>query len=140
MTMSGDGLYQLTHADLQVAGLLVDALDPRTWRLFYQGAEIPIRAEGDVDGRFAPGDVVLYYGRSQDALYADRLIPTNRYTGTNFTDSRMAGPMACASPSAPRSRAARTHPHFPTRCGQRSIAGISRPTPFARAQTTGIGR
>lgn len=84
VAVSGDGLYQLTYADLQAAGLPVDALNPRTLRMFYQAAEIPIQVEGETDGRFDPDDVVLFYGRSQDALYEDGLIPTNRYTGTSI--------------------------------------------------------
>ncbi len=83
IAVEADGLYQMTYDDLAAAGLPVDALDPRTFRMFYQGQEIPILVAGEQDGRFDTGDVVLFYGRSLDALYADGLLATNRYTGVS---------------------------------------------------------
>ena len=84
VVVSGDGLYQLAYADLQAAGLPVDTLDPHTLRMYYQGVEIPIQVIGEGDGRFDAGDAILFYGRSQDALYEDGLLLTNRYTGASI--------------------------------------------------------
>jgi len=81
--VEADGIYQLSYAYLQAAGLPVDTLDPRTFRLFYMGQEVPIQVEGESDGRFDPGDAVLFYGRSVDSLFYAGLLPTNKYTGTN---------------------------------------------------------
>ncbi len=81
--VKADGIYQLSYAYLQAAGLPVDTLDPRTFRLFYMGQEVPIQVEGESDGHFDPGDVVLFYGRSVDSLFYAGLLPTNKYTGTN---------------------------------------------------------
>jgi len=45
-----DGLYQVTYAALQSAGVPVDDLDPRTFRLLNQGIEIPVFVLGEEDG------------------------------------------------------------------------------------------
>lgn len=70
-----DGVYQLTYAALQSAGLPVGALDPRTLRLFNQGIEIPLFVSGEGDGSFDPGDYVLFYGQKT----ATRFTNTNVY-------------------------------------------------------------
>ncbi|MFZ5919255.1 MAG: C25 family cysteine peptidase [Chloroflexota bacterium] len=64
ITLAADGLYRLTRADLQAAGLPLSTLDPRTLQLFENGQEIAIWVEGQTDGAFDPGDSLLFYGRS----------------------------------------------------------------------------
>ena len=81
--VEADGIYELGYDDLQAAGLPVDTLDPRTFRLFWMGQEVAIQVEGEEDGHFDPGDAVLFYGRSADSLFYEGLLPTNKYTGTN---------------------------------------------------------
>ena len=66
-----EGLYRLTYASLEAAGLPVDSLDPRTLRLFRYGQEVAIRVLGEEDGHFDPQDQVLFYGRP---------LSGNRYT------------------------------------------------------------
>lgn len=78
-----DGIFQLTYADLSAAGLPVDTLDPRTLRLFYMGHEIPIQVDGEGDGRFDSGDLLLFYGRSIDSLFYAKVLPDNKYSGEN---------------------------------------------------------
>ncbi len=84
VAVNEDGLFQLTYEDLQAAGLPVDALDPRTLRMYYQGQEIPILVIGEADGQFNASDTLLFYGRSVDSLYYDGLIATNKYTNDNI--------------------------------------------------------
>ncbi len=74
ITVDTDGLYRLTYADLQAAGLPVDALDPRTFQLFQGGQEIAIHVPGQSDGRFDPDDSLLFYGQA----------PRSRYTAHNI--------------------------------------------------------
>lgn len=69
-----DGLYVVTFADLESAGLPVKTLDPRTLRLFLQGQEIAIRVTGQQDGVFNPDDRLYFYG----------LASHSRYTRTNI--------------------------------------------------------
>lgn len=71
LDVSADGLYRLTYADLQAAGLPVDTLDPTTFQVFEQGAEIAIYVAGEGDGSFDPGDFILFYGRKIATQYSE---------------------------------------------------------------------
>lgn len=81
--VAADGLFQMTYADLQAAGLPVNTLNPHTFRLFWMEQEVAIQEVGDGDSSFEPGEAVLFYGRSLDSLFYEGLWPTNKYTGTN---------------------------------------------------------
>ena len=82
--VTADGLYTMDYAYLAAAGLPVDTIDPRTFRMFFLGREIPIAVAGESDGRFEPGDVIRFYGRNVDSLYYDGLLPTHKYTGATI--------------------------------------------------------
>jgi hypothetical protein len=74
ISVDRDGIYQLTYADLQAAGLPVDrgpGIDPRTFQLFNAGAEVAIYLEDAGDGTFDPGDGILFYGQGLDTKYTD---------------------------------------------------------------------
>ncbi|MFQ5859553.1 MAG: C25 family cysteine peptidase, partial [Anaerolineae bacterium] len=58
-----DGLYRLTYADLRAAGMDVDTVDPRAFRLTSQGRDVAIHVAGEADGRFDPGDSITFYGQ-----------------------------------------------------------------------------
>jgi len=85
IAVEADGMYELDYNTLNTAGLPVGpgGLDPRTFRLFWMEQEMRIRVEGEGDGVFHAGDVVLFYGRSVDSLFYDGQLPTNKYTGAN---------------------------------------------------------
>lgn len=76
-----DGIYQLTYAQLQTAGLPVTTLDPRTLRMFNSGQELRIRVTGEADGRLDSGDVVLFYGRGSNTRYTDTNVYWLTYGG-----------------------------------------------------------
>ena len=57
-----DGVYRLTYADMQAAGMDVDNVDPRKFKLFNHGSEVRIRVVGESDGVFNPDDSILFYG------------------------------------------------------------------------------
>jgi len=69
LTVNADGLYAVTFEDLEAAGAPLDTLDPRTFRLFNQGAEVAIHIEGAADGAFDRGDAILFYGQGLDTKY-----------------------------------------------------------------------
>jgi hypothetical protein len=92
ISVTADGLYALDYTYLSNAGLPVDSIDPRTFRMFYMGEEIAIRVVGEEDGVFGSGDAVLFYGRGVDSLFNDGLLPTNKYTGTNVFWLSYGGP------------------------------------------------
>lgn len=76
------GIYHLTQAWLAAAGLPVDQLDPRTFRLFNGGAEIAIRVVGEEDGKFDAADEVVFYGQGVDTRYTDTNIYWLTYGGS----------------------------------------------------------
>jgi hypothetical protein len=69
--VSKDGLYQVTYAALQSAGVPVDNLDPRNLRLLNQGMEIPVFVSGEEDGIFNPEDYLLFYGQKITTKYTN---------------------------------------------------------------------
>ena len=84
IAVTADGLYRLDYALLQSAGVPVDAVDPASWQMYWLGREIAIQVTGAEDGRFDPGDAVVFYGRSVDSLYYEGLLPDHKYTGANI--------------------------------------------------------
>ena len=83
LSVVADGIHGLSYTYLQNAGLPVDSLDPRTFRLFYMGKEAAIQVEGEEDGSFDPGDTIVFYGRSLDSLYFEGRLPDHKYTAAN---------------------------------------------------------
>ena len=73
--------YRLTYADLQAAGLAVDTLDPRTFKLYNQGAEVAILVAGEADGRFNSDDYVGFYGQGLNTTYTDTNVYWLTYGG-----------------------------------------------------------
>ena len=79
ITVTVDGIYGLDYAYLSTR-MPIDTIDPRTFRMFWMGEEMPIQVLGEADGVFNAGDVLLFFGRSIDSLYWEGLLPTNKYT------------------------------------------------------------
>ncbi len=69
------GLYRLTYDDLAAAGVAVDALDPATLAMSQGGEPIAIEVAGAGDGRFDPGDLVIFYAEP----YVGRYMAQNAY-------------------------------------------------------------
>lgn len=66
-----DGIYQLTYAELDAAGVPVDdELDPSTLQLFNLGEEVAIHVVDGGDSSFDPGDYLLFYGQESGLKYA----------------------------------------------------------------------
>jgi hypothetical protein len=57
-----DGIYRLTHYDLEQAGINTSLVDPRKIRIFNKGVEIPIYVKGQVDAVFDESDYIEFYG------------------------------------------------------------------------------
>ncbi|MFQ5615432.1 MAG: C25 family cysteine peptidase, partial [Anaerolineales bacterium] len=73
-----DGLYRLTYAALQAAGMDVGNVDPSTFHLYNHGQSVAIYVFGEGDGSFDPGDYVVFYGEKfrgdiLAARYADTI-------------------------------------------------------------------
>lgn len=71
IAVTADGLYRVTYADLQAAGMDVDNINPQTFRMTNQGDEVAIEVIGESDASFDPGDEILFYGQ---AFRGDRMM------------------------------------------------------------------
>lgn len=71
-----DGLYRLTFADLQNAGIPVSTIDPRNIQVFHRGIEQSISIEGQGDGSFDNTDFIEFYGRKNDGTLDQALYST----------------------------------------------------------------
>lgn len=69
-----EGLYRLTYATLEDAGLPLEMIDPLTIKIFSKGEEIAIQVNGEEDGVFDPTDTIVFYGQGID----------NKYTADNI--------------------------------------------------------
>ena len=94
-----EGLYQLTPAALASAGLPVDQLDPRSFRMFNSGKEVAVRVTGEADGKFDVADAVLFFGQPANTRYSGENVYWLTYGGAqgqrmgNRT-ANAAGPVA----------------------------------------------
>ncbi|HEY1014641.1 MAG TPA: C25 family cysteine peptidase, partial [Herpetosiphonaceae bacterium] len=70
LVVDQDGMYRVTRAELAAAGMPVDTVDPRTFRLTSQGRDIAISVTGESDGVFNAGDELRFYGQR----YATKVI------------------------------------------------------------------
>lgn len=66
ISVAREGIYRLTHADLQNAGFPTAAVDPRTLQLFHRGEEQAIAVQGEQDAVFDPADFIEFYGQRND--------------------------------------------------------------------------
>lgn len=74
ISVSQDGIYQLSYEALQAAGVPVGSINPRTFKLCDAGTEVALLEQGDGDTTFEPGEKLVFYGRKA----------TTRYTDTNL--------------------------------------------------------
>ncbi len=66
--IAAQGIYRITTAELQQAGVPVGQVDPRAVQLFHRGVEQAVYVEGETDGRFDTGDFLEFYGRGNDGI------------------------------------------------------------------------
>ena len=60
-----DGIYRISHDDLQQAGFPIVA-PPASIQVFHRGVEHAIHVNGEGDGVFNPGDYIEFYGQQND--------------------------------------------------------------------------
>jgi hypothetical protein len=63
------GIYRLTAADLAAAGVPAGIVDPRNLVLYHLGQPVPIRVDGEADGKLDPADRILFYGEPWAGYY-----------------------------------------------------------------------
>jgi hypothetical protein len=74
VTVNTDGLYRVTYADLQGAGVstaALNSLNPRTFRLLDAGQEQHIHVVGEGDNVFNTTDSIVFYGLRNTHPHSD---------------------------------------------------------------------
>lgn len=67
-----DGIVALTYDDVTAAGFPLAGVDPHTLKLTHRGIEQPVLIPGEADGRFDPGDTILFYGTAITDIYTSQ--------------------------------------------------------------------
>jgi hypothetical protein len=83
VSVSQDGVYQLTYSALQSAGVPVNSVNPRTFKLCDAGAEVAILEQGDGDQTFESGEKLVFYGRKATTKYTDTNVYWLAWGGAN---------------------------------------------------------
>lgn len=91
------GLYRLTYDDLWAAGVPLDSVDPAQFAVSYLGAAVDIEVTGAADGRFDPGDLVIFYAEPYVGRYMNHNI--YRFTWSDVAPARMAARQVSAPPA-----------------------------------------
>lgn len=63
------GMFRLTYADLQTAGVDLAQVNPATFAMSYLGQPIAIEVVGEEDGHFDSGDLVVFYAQRYVGRY-----------------------------------------------------------------------
>lgn len=58
-----DGIYRLLFEDLTSAGLNLSLIEPKTFKMFLRGKEIPVYVSGEDDGKFDENDFIEFAGQ-----------------------------------------------------------------------------
>lgn len=74
-----NGVYRVSYATLNAAGIPIDSIDARSLQLFNKGKEQFIHVEGESDGVFNNTDFIEFYGQKNDGT-SDSAV----YTNTSF--------------------------------------------------------
>lgn len=64
IVVNQDGLYRIRYEDLQEAGMDLEAVDPRYFRMTSQGQDVAIQVVGAQEDAFNPGDTITFYGEA----------------------------------------------------------------------------
>ncbi|MBK8945849.1 MAG: T9SS type A sorting domain-containing protein [Ignavibacteriae bacterium] len=85
-----DGIYRLTKDHLEQNGLIVQSINPKTFKLFSKGKEIPIFVEGENDLSFDSDDYIEFVGLrnlgGNHRIVSKYDEPYNEYLG-RYTDT-----------------------------------------------------
>ena len=73
-----NGLYHITTAELQRAGVPIAQIDPTTVQLFRRGIEQAIYLAGEADHQFDPEDFLEFYGERNDGTSDSLLYRPNQ--------------------------------------------------------------
>ncbi len=72
-----DGIYELTYADLEAAGMQVGSVDPQTFEMNYRGGPVAYEFIGDDDNSFESSEKIRFYGWAFNGSRLERQFITN---------------------------------------------------------------
>ncbi len=81
--VADDGIYRLNRSDFINAGVNTASIDPRTVKVYFKGAEIPIYFFGQENGVFDDADYMDFFGQRN---YGGSTITYKEQNGTNAVD------------------------------------------------------
>ena len=61
-----DGMYRVTGSDLSSAGIDINAINPTTLKVLFEGREMPLWLQGGTGAALQPADAFLFAGRRND--------------------------------------------------------------------------
>jgi hypothetical protein len=88
------GWYRVTQADLAAIGLNTSSLNPRTFKLYADGVELPILVTGEADGRFDASDVIEFFGSGVDTATTDTRVYWLAYGSGNGKRAKVSNATA----------------------------------------------
>jgi len=101
LEVNQDGIHRVTYSELNAAGLSVSTINPKNFKLYFKGTQIPIHVEGEADNTFDSGDYIEFYGLRHTE---DRYTYSNVYwltfdavAGTRMSTKTSAGGITPAS-------------------------------------------
>ncbi len=86
LSVPADGIYRITYNDLQSYGVNLAGLDPKTFRLFEGGREVPLYVNGEGDGVFDTTDYAEFYGTKHYGSKNYRTIVPQKTDYLNYMD------------------------------------------------------
>ncbi len=86
-----DFIYRLNKTNLEQAGIQTNSINPKNFKLFYEGKEIPVFVQGEEDGSFDNTDYIEFWGHKNYNKISARTInqgyePYNNYLNP-YTDT-----------------------------------------------------
>ena len=72
-----NGIYNISYATLQAAGVPVNTINPHNFQIFNKGAQQNIYVQGESSGIFNPTDFIEFYGEKNDGSLDSRLYVNN---------------------------------------------------------------
>ncbi len=86
ISVSQDGIYRVTYADLLAAGIpaeTLNTLDPRTFQIYNRNNQISLLVEGSSPNVFGSQDAFIFFGQKVNTRYTDTNIYWLTWGGTN---------------------------------------------------------
>ncbi len=94
-----DGLYGVTPAALEAAGIDLGMVDPRDFRLELQGVPIPVDVTGEGDGVFDPSDRIVFFGKAATGRLTRRNVYWLHFDGSAVRPPVRDGTFGAAAPT-----------------------------------------